>query len=103
MLFLARNREPVLWIRVDCENVKLSTITLSDNEFFFVLCAIVGHVVFLSGIGQLGSMPDRPRGVPQANWLAIPNGQFSLMLLAYGPKWNQQTNPFYPPPIQVLP
>jgi hypothetical protein len=46
---------------------------------------------------------NRPRGVPPPNWLPIPNGPFSLMLRAYGPNWNQQTNPYYPPLIKVLP
>jgi hypothetical protein len=50
---------------------------------------------------------NKPKEIPQANWLPIPKGPFSLMLRAYGLNlnlnWDQQNNTYYPPPIQVLP
>lgn len=81
------------------------TIELGHNS--------AGKYVVASYTPRLVTAPDgsvsvvtavkRPAGVPKANWLPIPNGPFSLMLRAYGPNWNQQDNPYYPPPIQVQP
>ena len=42
-----------------------------------------GSVSIVIGGGQA-------KGIPQAIWLPIPNGPFSLMLRAYGPNWDQQ-------------
>jgi hypothetical protein len=46
---------------------------------------------------------NKPAGVPQANWLPIPKGPFSIMLRAYGPQGTVEDGSYVPPPIQVLP
>jgi hypothetical protein len=43
---------------------------------------------------------DLPNGFPEANWLPIPNdGNFSIMLRAYGPQGSVLNNTYVPPPI----
>lgn len=44
--------------------------------------------------------PNPPVGAPQANWLPVPDGPFSLLLRVYGPKGNTAIGRHYvPPPI----
>ena len=70
----------------------------------YVVASYTTHLVTApDGSVSVVMAVKKPAGVPKANWLPIPNGPFSLMLRAYGPNWNQQTNPYTPPPIQVLP
>ena len=43
---------------------------------------------------------DLPNGFPEANWLPIPkDGNFSIMLRAYGPQGSVLNNTYVPPPI----
>jgi hypothetical protein len=44
----------------------------------------------------------QPSGVPAANWLPIPNGQFNIMLRVYGPQGSVANNTFLPPAITKM-
>jgi hypothetical protein len=39
-----------------------------------------------------------PAGVPEANWLPVPDGPFNIMLRVYGPEGNTAANKNYVPP-----
>jgi hypothetical protein len=41
-----------------------------------------------------------PAGVPMANWLPIPAGEFNIMLRVYGPEGSVEDNTYVPPGIQ---
>lgn len=44
----------------------------------------------------------QPNGVPEANWLPIPKGQFNVMLRVYGPKGSVADETFVPPAITKM-
>jgi hypothetical protein len=43
-----------------------------------------------------------PNGVPMANWLPVPSGQFNLMLRVYGPEGKVAANTYVPPAVEKL-
>lgn len=43
---------------------------------------------------------ERPDNFPEANWLPIPKGRFSILLRVYGPEGNVLENSYVPPPIE---
>jgi hypothetical protein len=44
----------------------------------------------------------QPTGVPQPNWLPVPNGIFNLMLRVYGPEGKVKDNTYTPPAVRIL-
>ncbi len=43
---------------------------------------------------------SRPVGVPAANWLPVPDGQFNIMIRVYGPAGDVAAGTYIPPAIQ---
>lgn len=43
----------------------------------------------------------RPRGVPKANWLPVPAGNFNLMLRDYGPEGSVKAGEYVPPAVKL--
>ncbi len=46
--------------------------------------------------------PERPPGVPEANWLPVPAGPFNIMLRVYGPDGSVADGTYIPPAIERL-
>ncbi|HEX9415932.1 MAG TPA: DUF1214 domain-containing protein [Gaiellaceae bacterium] len=44
--------------------------------------------------------PTKPVGVPEANWLPVPEGPFNLLLRVYGPEGNTSPGTYTPPAIE---
>ena len=76
------------------------TIELARNlaNKYVVASYTPGLVTGQDGSVSIVMAVNKPKGVPQANWLPIPNGPFSVMLRAYGP---EEANIYVPPPIKV--
>jgi hypothetical protein len=46
--------------------------------------------------------PEQPKGVPAANWLPVPKGEFNVMLRVYGPEGSVASNAYVPPAIHAF-
>ncbi len=44
----------------------------------------------------------RPRGVPAANWLPVPDGRFNVVLRVYGPEGTVAAGSYVPPRIRIF-
>jgi hypothetical protein len=79
--------------------VSIELVPNSANKYV-VASYTPGLVTAPDGSVSIVMAVNKPAGVPEANWLPIPNGPFNILLRAYGP---ENADTYVPPPIQVLP
>ena len=79
------------------------SITLVENAAnkFLVASYTPGLVTSSDGSISIYMFPDRPPGVPEANWLPVPRGEFNVMLRVYGPEGSVANNTYVPPAIKA--
>ena len=77
------------------------TIELVPNRAnkYLVASYTPGLVKNPDGSITITMAPTRPAGVPMANWLPVPRGEFSAVLRAYGPTGNTASPGYAPPAI----
>lgn len=71
-----------------------------DNKYV-VASYTPGLVKGPDGSISIYMFPQRPPGVPEANWLPVPRGPFNVMLRVYGPEGSVARNTYVPPGITV--
>ena len=81
------------------------TIELVPNRAnkYLVASYTPGLVTNPDGSITITMAPTRPAGVPMANWLPVPRGDFSTVLRAYGPTGNTASPGYAPPAITPAP
>lgn len=78
------------------------TLVPNEAEKYLVASYTPGLVTNPDGSISIYIQPERPIGVPEANWLPVPRGPFNLLLRVYGPTGNAAPGTGYePPPIRA--
>jgi len=70
-----------------------------DNKY--VVASYTQGLVTQNGSISIYMFPELPPGVPKANWLPVPRGQFNVMLRVYGPEGSVARGTYVPPAIQA--
>jgi hypothetical protein len=71
----------------------------NDANKYVVGSYTPGLVTNSDGSVSIFMFATQPPGVPQANWLPVPKGQFNVMLRDYGPAGSVLDNTYVPPPV----
>lgn len=79
-----------------------NSIELVRNEARKYVVASYTPGLRYNGDGSLSIYMTRevPKGVPEANWLPVPDGPFNIMLRVYGPEGKVANNTYVPPSIR---
>lgn len=75
------------------------TLIRNDEQKYVVASYTPGLVTDSDGSITIYISPSLPEGVPAANWLPVPQGQFNIMLRDYGPTGSAGEGTYIPPPI----
>jgi hypothetical protein len=67
----------------------------------YVVASYTPDLHFDNGSLTVYMSAKRPAGVPEANWLPIPPGEFNIMLRVYGPMGDVANNTYVPPAINI--
>ena len=78
-----------------------NSIELIDNsaDKYAVASYTPGLVTNPDGSISIYMAQQLPKGVPEANWLPVPDGPFNAMLRVYGPEGSVADNNYIPPAI----
>ena len=71
----------------------------NDENKYAVASYTPGLVTNSDGSVSIFMFASLPPGVPEANWLPVPKGQFNVMLRDYGPEGSVLNNTYVPPPV----
>jgi hypothetical protein len=81
-----------------------SSITLHPNPLdkYLVASYTPGLETAADGSVSIYLSNTQPNGVPQANWLPVPNKVFDIMLRVYGPEGSVAQGTYVPPAVQAI-